>query len=86
MKRANRNGAKASRGKPSRNGAKASAPPISELGRRLRKLKDKIVASGHYLFKNDEEVLEEVRQRRSGILTERDAHFRRLKRADRRRA
>jgi hypothetical protein len=81
MKRANRNGAKASR-----NGAKTTKAPISELGRRLRQLRAKIVASGQYLFKNDEEVLEEVRQRRAVILTERDPHLLRLKRADRHRA
>jgi hypothetical protein len=91
MKRVSKNGAKSTRAKSGTakstgNGAKTSAPPVSELGRRLREIRAKIVASGQYLFKNDEEVLEEVRQRRAGILTERDPHLRRLKRADRRRA
>ena len=52
---------------------KEEKPPAqaeSELGRRLREIKARIVASGVHLYKNDEEVLREVRARRAGIDTE----------------
>ena len=38
----------------------------TELGRRLREIKAKIVASGVRLFETDEEVLREVKERRAG--------------------
>ncbi len=73
----------------SKNGSKKTAmtAPESELGRRLREIKARIVASGVYLFKNDEEVLEEVRRVRAGDFdSEPKANLRRLERLNRRRA
>ena len=69
-----------------KSGVKNGKPAESELGRRLRKIRAEIEASGVYLFQSDEEVLEEVRQRRAGDITEGDTHFRRLERPHRRRA
>ena len=69
-----------------KSGVTNGKPAESDLGRRLREIKARIVASGEHLFESDEEVLEEVRQRRAGDITKSETHLRRLERPYRRRA